>query len=179
MGYGILTGNEIRSEVERGIINILPYNDLQVNEASYDLCLGSEIIEYRVKDLDTPGVVETRYKLSYGDSFAISPHNSYLMHTVERIHTENYVGVLNGKSSLGRLFMMVHCTAGYIDPGFDGQYTLEVSCAFLTRLVIGMRIAQVHFHTLAGLPVSYKNKGHYVGERARGAVSSVLKGCWL
>jgi dCTP deaminase len=179
MGYGILTGNEIRSEVERGIISIDPYDASKVNEASYDLSLGGEISEYGVKDIDTLGVAETRYKLSYGDSFVISPGFSYLMHTAERICTEHYVGVLNGKSSIGRLFVMVHCTAGYIDPGFDGQYTLEVSCAFHTNLVIGMRIAQVHFHTLAGLPVSYKNKGHYVGERARGAVSSVLKGYWL
>jgi len=179
MGYGILTGNEIRSEVERGIINILPFTESQVNEASYDLCLGGEIIEYAVKDIDTLGVAETKHKLSYGDSIVISPGSSYLMHTVERIHTENYVGVLNGKSSLGRLFVMVHCTAGYIYPGFDGQYTLEVSCAFFTRLVIGMRIAQVHFHTVAGLPVSYKNKGHYVGDRSKGAIPSVLKGYWL
>jgi dCTP deaminase len=104
--------------------------------------------------------------------FVLMPGIGYLMHTQERICTNKYVPILDGKSSIGRLFCFVHVTAGYGDPGFDGQYTLEV--AVLQPLIVypGMRFCQIRFHTLLGEVDSYKEKGNYKGELAEGPVPS-------
>lgn len=99
------------------------------------------------------------------------------MHTRETIAPGlEMVAVVDGKSSLGRLGLVVHATAGYIDPGFNGQVTLE--CAALGEDVIvypGMRIAQVRFvrmETIPDLRLSYELSGHYVGAEAHGPVPS-------
>lgn len=103
----------------------------------------------------------------------LKPGIGYLMHTAERIWTERYVPVLDGKSSLGRLFMTAHVTAGYGDPGFDGQYTLEVVVTHPVIVYPGMRFCQIRFHELAGPVLSYATKGHYVGELAEGPIPSM------
>lgn len=104
--------------------------------------------------------------------WVILPGVGYLMHTVERIHTDVYVPVLDGKSSIGRLFVQVHVTAGFGDPGFNGQYTLEVTSKFPVRLFPGMRVCQMRFHHLDGDAVSYQKLGHYIGDKAVGPVAS-------
>lgn len=108
------------------------------------------------------------------DGWLLKPGIGYLMHTAERICTEEFVPVLDGKSSLGRLFMTAHVTAGYGDPGFDGQYTLEVVVTQPVVVYPGMRFCQIRFHTLVGRRRDYKkNGGHYVGELAAGPVPSM------
>jgi dCTP deaminase len=101
----------------------------------------------------------------------LEPNVGYLMHTIERVHTKKYVPVLDGKSSIGRLFMKVHETAGYGDAGFDGQYTLEVTVVHPLRVYPGMRIAQMRFHTILG-EVQKLYAGNYTGEAAKGPVPS-------
>ncbi len=103
----------------------------------------------------------------------LKPGIGYLMHTAERIWTKMYVPVLDGKSSLGRLFMTAHVTAGYGDPGFDGQYTLEVVVTHPVIVYPGMRFCQIRFHTLVGRTEGYERKGHYVGTAAEGPVPSL------
>ena len=73
-------------------------------------------------------------------------------------------------SSTGRLFIKVHETAGYGDPAFDGQYTLEVTAVHPIRLYAGMRIAQIRFHRMEGAVMPYR--GNYMGEAAMGPVAS-------
>jgi dCTP deaminase len=68
------------------------------------------------------------------------------------------------------LGVVVHLTAGYIDPGFDGQVTLEVTCIHPVRVYAGMRIAQVRFESLQGQVSLYD--GHYKGPTAIGAIAS-------
>jgi dCTP deaminase len=106
----------------------------------------------------------------------LRPGIGYLMHTAERIHTKKFVPVLDGKSSLGRLFMTAHVTAGYGDPGFNGQYTLEVVVTHQLVVYPGMRFCQIRFHTLVGRSpghTTYERKGHYVGAAAEGPVPSM------
>ena len=108
------------------------------------------------------------------NGFLLQPGFLYLMHTLEIVHTDKYVSVLDGKSSIGRLGVVVHLTAGYGDPGFSGQYTLEVTCVHPVILFPGMKIAQMRFHHMEGSPLmNYASKGHYVGEGALGAVPSM------
>lgn len=186
----ILTGEMIKQEVAAGNISITPYEEKNVQPASIDLTLGeqvkvykSQVYEgdlrylqggYRGAPLDPKELLETIDITMDSDGYAIYPGMLYLMHTQERIHTNKYVSVLDGKSSIGRLGVVVHLTAGYGDPGFDGQYTLEVSCIHPVILYPGMKIAQMRFHLMHGeLNMSYATKGHYVGDKALGAIPSM------
>lgn len=200
----ILTGEAIKQEVFLKHINITPYNEKNVQPASIDLTLGQEVKVYSSQTrededwamrlgakagaslefigsrdrlcspLDPKQLLETRSFQIPADGFMIQPGILYLMHTHERIHTNKYVSVLDGKSSIGRLGVVVHLTAGYGDPGFDGQYTLEVSCIHPVILYTGMKIAQMRFHLMHGpLDMNYATRGHYVGGMAQGAIPSM------
>ncbi len=100
------------------------------------------------------------------------PGIGYLAHTEERIRTDRYVPVLDGKSSIGRLFCLCHFTAGYGDAGFDGQYTLEVGVLHPLIVYPGMRFCQIRFHTIVGEVDVYGRKGSYRGAFATGPVPS-------
>jgi dCTP deaminase len=92
------------------------------------------------------------------------------MHTLERVWTRRFVAVLDGKSSLGRLGVSIHQTAGYGDPGFDGHYTLEMTTIYPVRLRVGMRVAQMRFHEPVGETLTYA--GRYTGLNAVGPVAA-------
>jgi dCTP deaminase len=111
-----------------------------------------------------------RINRKLGERFLIRPGIGYLMHTLECVGSDEFVFLLDGKSSVGRKFISVHQTAGFCDPGFRGEVTLEVSCLTPTWLVIGQRIGQVRFHTISGIKDQYK--GRYTGANAKGAVPS-------
>ena len=170
---GILTGPEIQRQVEIGGIKISPWDPELVNPASVDLRLGHEIATYR-----TPFSLDCRRELSMliedgsipNDGYVLKPGALYLMHTRQRVWTDRFVPVLDGKSSIGRLGICVHLTAGYGDPGFDGQYTLEVTTVYPVRIYAGMRFCQMRFHTMEGEPMLYQ--GNYTGEHSTGPVPS-------
>jgi dCTP deaminase len=168
----ILTGEEIKREVAAGGIQITPFEAANVNPASIDLRLGTQVRCYKSNGvIDPKEPQETQLSYIPLSGFIIRPGQLYLMHTVERICTQKYVPVLDGKSSIGRLGILIHLTAGYGDPGFDGQYTLEVTCIQPVRLYPRMKIAQMRFHAMQGELVSYK--GNYTGEASEGAVASM------
>jgi dCTP deaminase len=104
------------------------------------------------------------------EGWVLKPGILYLMHTREVVAPGKLVACADGKSSLGRLGIVVHQTAGFIDCGFVGQITLEVTVTNPIRVYAGMRFAQVRFHTVVGESSGYK--GNYVGEHARGPVAS-------
>jgi dCTP deaminase len=129
---------------------------------------------------DPEGVLDTRKKNDVWE-FTIDPERGwllrpgigYLMHTHERVLTDRYVPIIDGKSSIGRLFVTAHVTAGYGDAGFNGQYTLEVLATYPTIVYPGMRFCQMRFMTHVGRPRDYKTKGHYVGAASMGPVPSM------
>lgn len=198
---GILTGPAIKREVEAGRIVVDPWDPThldfedRINPASYDLTLGDEVAVYASVTHHLPGQKEEedgtgisanphgvlsvksrnevrRFKIRPETGWLLKPGIGYLMHTVERIRTDHYVPILDGKSSIGRLFAAVHVTAGYGDPGFDGQYTLEVIVTHQARVYPGMRFCQIRFHTTVGEMISYQKTGSYKGDHARGPVPS-------
>jgi len=198
----ILTDQRIREAVENGTIQIDPFNPAQVNPTSYDLTLGDEVAVYEgwtytgrnVYQGPVGGYVEDgsgfmayknhihdvrdqlnveRFKIDPKAGWVLHPGIGYLMHTRERVHTRQYVPILDGKSSIGRLFIQVHATAGFGDPGFNGQFTLEVLVQHSIRVYPGMRICQIRFQEYAGEVMrTYDQTGHYTGEAARGAIPS-------
>jgi dCTP deaminase len=167
----ILSGMEIEKEIKAGNIVIEPFQPEHVNPVSIDLTLGSSICVY--KDLDTLDSARENEVVrgTFKESIIVVPWRLYLMHTVERIWTEKYVPVIDGKSSIGRLGVAVHVTAGFGEPGFDGQYTLEVLAKYETRLYPGMRICQIRFHEIKGDVRQYE--GNYRGDNAKGPVPSM------
>lgn len=193
----ILTGPEIArlAGVPPCTIYIDPFDRTQLNPASYDLRLGDRVAVYtetvygasRVAggfglsprrapfytseftlDAKKPHALATWTMTAAG--WVLLPGILYLMHTVERIRADRHVVVIDGKSSLGRLGVSCHQTAGYGDQGFDGQYTLEVTAAHAVRVYPGMRFCQARFMTLEGDVQPYA--GHYVGDTASGPVAS-------
>lgn len=113
------------------------------------------------------------FEMSPERGFLCKPGIGYLMHNAERIHTMEFVPVLDGKSSVGRLFTTVHVTAGYGDAGFNGQFTLEVTVTHPTIVYPGMLFCQIRFHTQFGDSLDYGSKGHYVGAASMGPVASM------
>lgn len=173
----ILSGGLIHRAVEDGKIRIDPFKAEQLNPASYDLRLGHYYLTYDGRDLDVkkdnPGTLRA---LDPAHGLWLEPGELYLMHTVERIWSAEFVTVIDGKSSMGRLGIFAHVTAGYGDPGFDGQYTLEVVVVKPTRIYPGMRFAQARFHALAyegPNPPDYSTHGHYTKVAAQGPVPSM------
>lgn len=159
----ILTGSAIHAKICAGEISISPYDQNCLNPASLDLHLGEKILHYTGDILDSR--MSNNYemtKLVHGERFLLFPNKLYLMHTAERISSSHYVTIIDGKSSLGRLGISIHQTAGYGDPGFDGQYTLEVSCIVPVYIYCGMRFCQARFHSVEGYISNYQEKGHYV-----------------
>lgn len=200
MEQGILTGSAIESAVKSGDIRIEPFDAARVNPASYDLTLGPKVAVYRdvvIPDFPAPNhnfvpgcnvsprgshcynaYIDAARKNEVAEydmderGFLLKPGIGYLMHTAERIFTERYVPIIDGKSSIGRLFAYCHVTAGYGDPGFDGQYTLEVVVVHPLRVYPGMRFCQMRFHTYVGEARSYQQTGSYKGALAEGPIPS-------
>lgn len=181
-----LTGPEIKKQFAAGNIEIEPYDPKRVQAASIDLTLGTQVRVLRgygpmskwyptgAMALDVNERTETKELFDLRDKGEIRlvPGILYLMHTVERIHTLHYEVEITGKSSLGRLGILVHFTAGHVDPGFNGQYTLEVAVVHPVRIYAGWPVCQARFHTLQGEVEDYRKKGNYVGQTAMGAQQS-------
>ena len=204
MSGGIYSGPAIQQGVEKGFINIDPFEPKNINPASIDLRLGDEVAVYdgwvntdvvdewrrgglgsglfdglglccnRLAVRDIKERIPTHsFKMCPEKGWVLHPDILYLMHTLERIHSDHCVPVLDGKSSIGRLGIQVHVTAGFGDPGYDGQYTLEVTVKHAIRVYPGMRFCQMRFHSLEGEVLNYQETGHYKGTDAEGAVASV------
>ena len=194
---GILTDAHIRQAVTEGAIQIQPFRPEQVNPTSYDLTLGDEVAVYRAwvetyknnpptagqdgsrfqaldRTLDVKVEPEIeKFQIDPDRGWLLKPGIGYLMHTAEWIHTKAFVPILDGKSSVGRLFIQVHATAGFGDPGFAGQFTLEVIVQHPVRVYPGMRICQIRFQDMSGwVEQTYDKTGHYTGEAAKGAIPS-------
>lgn len=170
----LLTGQAIVRGIERGTIRVSDFDRDCVNPCSLDLRLGDTYSYYtsrdvRYLDVTKQCAVET-YPIAE-NGWVLNPGMLYLMHTKESVYSSKYAILLGGKSSLARLGLQVHVTAGLVEPGFEGQITLEVTCMHSIKVVPNMRICQIVFETLEGDIDMYD--GHYVGDTARGPQASL------
>lgn len=150
----ILSDRTIKLEVAKGRITIDPLDPDDIQPSSVDLHLGGDFQVFRNSRYpyidparEQPGLTE-RVTASVEEPFVLHPGEFVLGTTTERIGLpDDLVGRLEGKSSLGRLGLLIHSTAGYVDPGWDGRLTLELSnVANLPILLVpGMKIGQVSF----------------------------------
>lgn len=152
----ILSGKEIKREMGKGI-NIAPFNESQLNPNSYNLKLHNELMVYSnpILDMKTPNPVDPLIIPEEG--MLLETGKLYLGRTVEKTETSKFVPMLEGRSSIGRLGLFIHVTAGFGDVGFNGFWTLEIFCVQPIRIYAGVDICQIFYHTIEGDFDTYKN----------------------
>jgi dCTP deaminase len=174
----ILSDRTIREEIEAGRIQIDPFDAASIQPSSVDLHVDSQFrvfanSRYPYIDVKRPMPDLTELvEVGDGEPFILHPGEFVLGSTRERVGIpDDMVARLEGKSSLGRLGLLIHSTAGYVDPGWDGYLTLELSNVANLPITIypGMKIGQISFFrlsTAAEKPYGSKETGSkYQGQR--------------
>lgn len=147
---GILTGNEIRIQQQSGGLYIEEFSQDRLNPNSYNLRLAPELLVYTEAVLDPKQKNRTREIIIPEEGYVLKPGKLYLAKTMEWTECRNFVPKLEGRSSIGRLGLAIHITAGFGDVGFCGNWTLELECVQPVRIYPGMEICQISYHTVAG-----------------------------
>ena len=150
----ILSGNEIRNELG-GNIQIEPFSESNLNPNSYNLSLHHEIMVYEEVVLDMRQSNRVRRLSLPADGLVLSPNQLYLGRTCEYTETHNHVPMIEGRSSVGRLGLFVHVTAGFGDVGFKGYWTLEMFAVQPVRIYPGIPICQIFYHQIDGVIDEY------------------------
>ena len=153
----IYSDRSIREAIEMGSIQIEPYEVSFVQPSSIDLRVGKAFrifVNHRYSEIDprAPQADLTQLvEVGEEEPFMLHPGEFVLGSTLERVKLgEDIVARLEGKSSLGRLGLLIHSTAGFIDPGFEGHITLELSNVATLPIAIypGMKIGQISFYQM-------------------------------
>jgi dCTP deaminase len=155
----ILTDHTITAEINNGNIVVEPFIPENLGTNSIDLTLSNTLILYtdsvldvRKKNLSAPMMIPP-------EGLILQPNVIYLASTVEYTETLRHVPVIQGKSSLGRLGLFVHVTAGFGDVGFKGHWTLELIAVQRIKIYPNMKIAQIVYHEISEMPkISYDKK---------------------
>jgi len=176
----ILSDRTLREQLAAGRIVIDPLDESLIQPSSIDVRISNL---FRVFRNHTRGVIDVKQDMDDltelieiaehgGDPFILHPGEFVLGSTLERIAVpDDLVGRVEGKSSLGRLGLLIHSTAGFIDAGFDGHITLELAnvASLPITLYPGMKIGQVSFMQMTGAaenPYGSGAKGSkYQGQR--------------
>jgi dCTP deaminase len=166
----ILTGPEIQKRLDKDI-TITPYDPKLLNPNSYNLRLSPDLLVYKEFPLDMKKDNPVEKLQIPEEGLLLEPGKLYLGRTIEFTETKNLVPMLEGRSSIGRLGLYVHVTAGFGDVGFAGYWTLEMHCVHPIRVYAGVQICQVFYHTVEGDIVEYKS-GKY--QANKGVQSSRL-----
>jgi dCTP deaminase len=172
----ILSDRDIRSAIEARRIEIDPFDPACVQPSSVDLHVDAQFrvfanSRYPYIDVkrDMPDLTEL-VKVPGDEPFILHPGEFVLGSTLERVRLpDDLVARLEGKSSLGRLGLLIHSTAGYVDPGWDGYLTLELSNVANLPITLypGMKIGQISFFRLSSAAETpYGRAGNkYQGQR--------------
>ena len=172
----ILSDRTIREEIAAGRIVIDPFDPACVQPSSVDLHVDTEFrvfansrypyIDVKQEQPDLTELVETKPD----EPFILHPGEFVLGSTVERVALpDDLVARLEGKSSLGRLGLVIHSTAGFVDPGFEGNLTLELSnlANLPIKLWPGMKVGQLCVFALSS-PAEYPYGSTECGSRYQG-----------
>lgn len=146
----ILSGSEIRRQMDFGNIIISDFDQSRLGPNSYNLRLAPELMVYKEAILDPRQENRTATATIPDSGLVLQPEHLYLARTMEYTETHNFVPMLEGRSSVGRFGVFVHVAAGFGDVGFAGNWTLELSCIHPIRIYPGMEICQIYYHTILG-----------------------------
>lgn len=172
----ILTDQEILHHMEKGSIKVEPFHRECLGSNSYDVHLGKTLAIYDDNVLDARKHNKIKTFEIPADGYVLEPHVFYLGVTAEYTETKEHVPFLEGKSSVGRLGIDIHATAGKGDVGFCNFWTLEISVKQPVRVYAGMPIGQlIYFETKGDLITSYdKKKSAKYNEKTSVPVESMM-----
>jgi len=154
----ILSGKGIQENVVKGKLVIEPFEPKQLGPNSYNLRLHPELATYdaQILDMKQP-LTMRRFNIPEG-GFLLEPQKLYLGRTMEYTETRGFVPMLEGRSSIGRLGLSVHITAGFGDVGFRGFWTLEIFALHPIRIYSGVEICQIFYHEITAPYEEYKSR---------------------
>lgn len=164
----MLTAHEILKQIKKGNIGITPFDIDCLNPNSYNVHLSNKLKVY-----DNTYVLDSlRPNLGFYDEieipeegYILRPNTLYLGATKETISSNKFISAIDGRSSIGRLGIQVHLTAGFGDIGFTGTYTLEITVVQPIYIYPDCKIAQVYFEKPDG-KVDFLYNGRYQGQIA-------------
>ena len=168
-----LSDTDIKRALEKDEITIEDFDESRLQPASYDVLLGNEFI---VTDPHTSQAIDpvnklypkTReVKIADGEEFALHPRTTVLGTLKDFVGSDKYLIQISGKSSLARIGLVVHNTAGIINPGHFLHITLELANFNIVPIILrpGMPIAQLTFSKLSSpITQSYKETGRFNGD---------------
>jgi dCTP deaminase len=172
----VLSDRTIRQEIEAGRIAFDPFDPSMIQPSSVDVRVDGKFrvfhnarypyIDVRREMEDLTELVE----IGPGDQFILHPGEFVLGQTLERVRLpDDLVARLEGKSSLGRLGLLIHSTAGFVDAGFEGNLTLELSnvANLPITIILGMPIGQISFMRMDG-PVQTPYGSEETGSKYQG-----------
>jgi dCTP deaminase len=150
----ILSGLEIKNRLGSEIF-IEPFEESLLNPNSYNLRLHNELLVYEEDVLDMRKPNGTNSIIIPENGLVLEPGRLYLGRTYEYTRTDRCVPMLEGRSSIGRLGLFVHVTAGFGDVGFRGYWTLEIHCIQPVKVYPMVEICQIYYHSIEGDYVRY------------------------
>ncbi|MGB9591682.1 MAG: dCTP deaminase [Candidatus Kryptoniota bacterium] len=174
----ILTDGRILEEIDKGNIVIKPFDRKYLGSNSYDVHLASTLAVYREEILDARQHNMLNYFKIPEDGFLLLPGRLYLGVTEEYTETHGFVPFLEGKSSIGRLGIDIHSTAGKGDVGYCNTWTLEISVKQPVRIYAGMPIGQLIYFEISGevlVPYNQKRSAKYNKRTTRPVESMMWK----
>ena len=160
----ILADSQILAQIESGDIVIEPYNRDCLGTNSYDVHLSKHLATYRNRVLDSKIHNQIDHFEIPQEGFVLEPQINYLGSTIEYTESHKAVPFLEGKSSVGRLGMDIHATAGKGDVGFCNHWTLEISVKQPVRVYEGMPVGQLIYFLVEGevlVPYADKKSAKY------------------
>lgn len=172
----ILTDQEILNSMEKGEIVVSPFRRECLGSNSYDVHLGSTLATYVDEVLDSKKHNQIKSFEIPEEGFVLQPNVLYLGVTQEYTETFKHVPFLEGKSSVGRLGIDIHATAGKGDVGFCNYWTLEISVKQPVRVYSGMPIGQLIYFEVRGAlltPYNQKKSAKY-NEKVQRPVESMM-----
>ncbi|MCC5944153.1 MAG: dCTP deaminase [Bernardetiaceae bacterium] len=172
----ILSDSEILKAIEQGNILIEPFSPQALGTNSYDVHLGKYLATYENEILDARSHNKINVFEIPDEGFVLQPNTLYLGVTREYTETHAHVPFLEGKSSVGRLGIDIHATAGKGDVGFCNTWTLEISVTQKVRIYAGMPIGQLIYFKVDGEIRNYYNekKGAKYNERSLKPIESMM-----
>nr|DAS58551.1 MAG TPA: dCTP deaminase dUTPase [Caudoviricetes sp.] len=171
----MLTGKEIKRLIGTGQINISDYDEKRVNPNSYNLRIGNKIgyypmneyheyashdidHEYPIYYLDSKKENEMEVVTIPDDGIILTPGMLYLASTMEKVKADGVIPCISGRSSMARLGIEIHRTAGFGDIGADMKWTLEITVVHPVKIYPGQELCQIYFEYPDGEYENYHGK---------------------
>lgn len=145
----ILSGRRIKKEIDEGNIVIDPFDPKRLGPNSYNLRLHADLAVYVNDTLDMKLPQDLNRFCIPPEGLVLEPGKLFLGRTIEFTQTRGFVPMLEGRSSVGRLGLSVHITAGFGDVGFRGYWTLEIFALKPIRVYAGVEICQIFYHEIS------------------------------